>query len=224
MQNPMPPEYQDFLDEYGDYLRQGKIVKDGSIRIYTRKLRAFLENRFSPQDLCGAVLSLIQDYARGGPRYNPKDNGSTVAALKHLRNKLFAPLADGFEISFTAGWSSFPPAEKHVSAYTLTKDLLSVEYQKGFSPAGTKTFRVSDDDFYPLLHFLKKNEALLSPSDTVLPSAHLGGETCYSYTLGRKSGTRCAALFDAPEHPKEEAAAREVYRAFLARIEPLAAR
>ena len=224
MNRCLPPEYRDFLEQYADDLSLGSTLCRQSIAAYTRKLRSFLEKGFSPVDLCGACLDLIDLYSKGGKHYNPKDHGTTVAALKHLRNQIFRETADTLQISYGQRYSSFPPKEKHVVSYVLKKGSLFVRYQKGFLPAGEKHLRIPDRIFYRLLSFLEENDRLLSPSDTALPSSHPGGEAVFSYTLGDKSATRCAQLFDSPKNPKAAEKALTQYRAFLARIEPLAAK
>jgi len=155
------------LQDYGDFLKNcGR--SENTVKIYTRKLQIFLDNGFSEADLIGAVDQLIVQYSKNGNRYDPKDHGNTVAALKQLKDFLRAPYAEDLLIAYEQGFHSFVPKNRYVSGYTIANGTITISYQKGFTPLKTVTKTIPKQYYDKLIDLLMEYERWLSPSNTAI--------------------------------------------------------
>ena len=198
---------EDFLKSYIDFLLSHRL-KERSAKTYAGKLRKFLKNGYSVADLCGAVERLIERHGIGGAEYNPKDHGNTYNALQWLLRFLQGDLERDIFIKYKAGWSSFPPVNKHMVGYCISVKAITVQYNNGFSPAGVETKSISDSSYFQLIDIMKRYASCLADSHTLIKTHH--DEICkYEYHFESYEGIECGCLFD------DESAMAE-YQAWLA--------
>lgn len=181
-----------FLDEYKAFLiRQGKTP--GTVTKYSQKLQYFLNNGYSVNDLIGSAVWLLEQYSKGGAKYDPKDHGSTVAAIKHLNEFILDGCTDTLYIRYVYPKSTWTePVYK--TEYLIENRQLVVHYSNGKQ---TKQ-RIKDADFYALVKLLKEYQQDLSSESLLLGSAptmldYMPGY--YVYGFKDSSGYGCESLF-----------------------------
>ena len=106
------------IADYGGFLRE-EGYPETTVRLYSGRLRRFLNNGYSEADLLGSVDQLICQYSKGGVYYDPKDHGNTVAALKKLKEYTLKPYIEDFSIIYEKGYSSFARKDEHVTFYKI---------------------------------------------------------------------------------------------------------
>ena len=89
-----------FLNKLEDFMRSEGKLSASVMKTYLRKIRALLESGYSVGDLCGAIDQLIEDYGRGGIKYNSADKGQTRAALGKVRKFIKGELISTIRIAY----------------------------------------------------------------------------------------------------------------------------
>lgn len=206
------------LQDYRDFLKNcGR--SENTVKIYTRKLQIFLDNGFSEADLIGAVDQLIMQYSKGGDRYDPKDHGYTVAALKQLKDFLRAPYAENLLIAYEQGFHSFVPKNRYVSGYTIADGTITISYQKGFTPLKSVTKTIPKQYYGTLIDLIMRYEKLLSPSNTAIRTHH-GNINTYRYEIHGRRESDCGSLFASEKQQTVAEQANQAYRNWLSRYIP----
>ncbi len=167
------PQAIKFLDDYHQYLLK-KGMRPVSAKIYTLRIRKYLENGFSVADLCGSLDIQIAKVSKGGSDFNPADHGNTRAALLKLDKKLREEFSyPDYYVSFEQGYESFRPKGIHLTGYSINKDKVTAEFYNSFAPAGKLDCNLSYNQLTHLLYILEVADRKdLFCDEAPLPSAH----------------------------------------------------
>lgn len=100
-------------------------------------------------------------------------------------------------IHYMKGYSSFIPAGKYVSGYTIEDDVITILYNVGFNPEKTERKKISLKDMRELCSILEEAYVVgdLGKSNTLMKTIH--GPICtYDYDYRDQSGKNCGALIN----------------------------
>ena len=183
------------IASYGDFLRE-EGYPENTVRMYSSRLRRFLNNGYSEADLLGSVDQLIRQYSKGGVCHDSKDHGNTVAALKKLKEYTLNPYIEDFSIIYEKGYSSFVRKDEYVSSYKIQNGVIVVEYSADRMVSRRETIAITKKKYYELIDIIIKGKNVLCPSNTAIKGFH-GYDSTYSYYLDDKyNGNCCRHLFD----------------------------
>ena len=183
------------IADYGDFLRE-EGYPETTVRFYGGRLRRFLKNGYSEDDLLGSVDQLIRQYSKGGVYYDPKDHGNTVAALRKLKEYTLNPYIEDFYIIYEKDYSSFVRKDEHVTSYKIQNGKIEVEYSADRVVLRREIIAITKKKYYELIDIIIKGKGVLCPSNTAIKGFH-GYDSTYSYYLDDKNnGDCCRYLFD----------------------------
>lgn len=192
-----------FIENYILYLTERGYSKQ-TIKIYSRKLKCFLDNGFSFNDLIGSVDRLITDYSKGGVSYSTDKHGNTRNALKRLNDYLLRDYLNTLYIKCETINVAFQSKSTHITGYLINNRIVTIIYNTG----KTKKRKIDDNDYYALLKFLDANKHHLSNSDLFsnpTPPIDAYHEN-FEYSFGTYSAYGCNDLFKSstPEQIRKE--------------------
>jgi hypothetical protein len=183
------------IASYGDFLRE-EGYPESTVRMYSCRLRRFLNNGYSEADLLGSVDQLIRQYSKGGVYHDSKDHGNTVAALKKLKEYTLNPYIEDFSIIYEKGYSSFVRKDEYVSSYKIQHGKIEVEYSADRMVLRRETIAITKKKYYELIDIIIKGKDVLCSSNTAIKGFH-GYDSTHSYYLDDKyNGNCCRHLFD----------------------------
>lgn len=190
------------IQKYREYLenkvrKNGKKYAESSIKVYISKINQFLDNDFSEKDLIGHIDVLIEEYSKGGSKYNEKDHNNTLNALKRLNDMIVNDYIDNFYIKCESPIQVWQKANKTISSYEIKDGKITITY----SNKKKLSKKISDLDYCKLIKFIMRNEQLLS--DNNYGSLQYKNNLMdysqpehYEYKFGNKSGNDCEFLFE----------------------------
>ena len=190
------------IQKYREYLenkvrKNGKKYAESSIKVYVSKINQFLDNGYSEKDLIGHIDVLIEEYSKGGSKYNEKDHNNTLNALKRLNDMLVNDYIDSFYIKCESSIQVWQKLNKTVMSYEIKNGKITITYRNNKKLSK----KISDLDYLKLIKFIMKNEQFLSDNSY----SSLQGENNlmdysqpehYEYKFGNKSGNDCEFLFE----------------------------
>lgn len=180
-----------FLEALEDFMRESGDLSDGSIKIYSRKIKGLLENGYAIEQIYSEIDDIIKAYSREGQCYDPKDHSNTKCALDQVAKMIKYPY-----IRYKKGWSSFVQVDEHVTGYCIDNNIITISYSVGFVGGKTVVKKMSDKDRKELIEILDiaRNNALFEKSNTHIITEH-GPISSYDYQYRDKSGVNCRGLF-----------------------------
>ena len=190
---------EDFLKALEEHMRNQSTLKERSIVTYLRRIRWFLENGYSVNDLCGSIETLIKGYSAKGQKYNAKDHSNNSAALYRVKLMVKHPY-----IHYQKGYASFVPKGRHNVEYRIDGDTITIGNSIGFCAETNEVKRISKKMMTELIAILDeaKEHALFAKSNTYISTPY-GFYCTYEYRYCDESGDKCGTLFSVT--PKAEA-------------------
>jgi hypothetical protein len=196
-----------FLSELKNYIKEKAKLKQSSVNTYLRKIKKILESGHTVSDLCGGVDRLLEDYSRGGNKYDEYDHGNTKAALNQVRKMIKGDVISSLYISYQEGHSVWSRKNEHVTEYCIKDEKIAFSFNTGRKKI---IHKISPTNIAKLIYILQEaerksflcdqhlqqfTEPSLSVTDAQSPST-------YKYTIESNSGVCFDSLLIDSKNPK----------------------
>lgn len=195
-----------FLNKLEDFMRSEGKISASVMKTYLRKIRAILESGYSVGDLCGAIDQLIEDYGRGGIKYNSADKGQTRAALGKVRKFIKGELISTIRIAYKESHNSVWQIKGiHVAEYLIENERIIFSLNTTTKKTSKKISPVKMCELISILQDAKQkdyldNSHMIFQKKNLLIDAPSPNE--YEYNFDDVSGHCFGSIFGEGNEPQ----------------------